>query len=212
MEFIPSNETLLMKHIEPDVKSFKITTLKGNIVINSLTIYSYVLSMLKNNNIDETYHLLYEIKTVLRYIWKTLSRNSKGPDVDYINNINKTTKIVTNLFITPVTKTINSKTKDTSVNNEFIYFMYSFVPCFNYYNIVNDTLWDNQLFVFKNIVQSKNIKIRYDIKEINKMKIKECKNNYGNDVEKIDIIMEDYRNTIERLKNDTIFKLVNYLN
>ena len=123
-----------------------------------------------------------------------------------------TTKIVTNLFITPVTKTINSKTKDTSVNNEFIYFMYSFVPCYNYYNIANDTLWDNQLFVFKNIVQSKNIKIRYDIKEINKMKIKECKNNYGNDEEKIDIIMEDYRNTIERLKNDTIFKLVNYLN
>lgn len=208
MNYIPDSELLQMNIIESNDKSKVSPRLRDKIIINNRKVYSFILQCLNNGNYEESYTLLTEIKNIIKCVWKTLCSESKYPNIVYLNDVNNTKlALVCNsnyLRIPDVTMTFDQRTRIIN-QNDFINILYSLIPVFDYdYSKIN---FDKYLFIFKNILLSININYRARLKDDKELQMKEA----STEQERQEIL-SDYEKQIINLKNETVFKTVNYLN
>ena len=212
MECIPAEKTLVMKLTQDNKKKVRSPPINDTFSINTDGVYNYVINSLSNKQYDEVYKILNQLKTIIRCVWKTMFTYSRYPDLKYINVVstfpqnNKPFYGNKVLTITPKTKELDSETLAILQRN--------LIPPFDYdIESFSSTLWDKYLLVFDNILLSENIQYRKESKIIRDHKLKELAENRDDTYEQqYNQIMREYTDKIEGLKQQYIFKIVNFLN
>jgi len=208
MNFIPDSELLKMSIIEDNNRSKSSPKLRRSVTLYTYANYSYILENLSKGNYDEAYTLLSEIKNIVKSVWRTLCSEPKQTNFDYLYDVANTKyNVLCNdkyITLSDISMTFTPTSKDIN-QLDFVQILYSLIPDFDYdYSKID---FDKYLFIFKNILLSININIRARLKEDKELKIREA----STDEEKKEIV-EEYEKRITNLKNETIFKTVNYLN
>lgn len=209
MEFIPDNELLLMEIIEPNDGSQSSQSIKLNITVKSFNIYSYVLNELRLKHYHVARILLDNFKQILRCVWGTKCSKSKQPDAKLLNEIAVIKKLdqvcnENSLLLQNITARYTAATRRIE-QNQMMTFMYALVPVFDYETDLMD--FDEYLYLFKNLLLSANIEKRAQLTA----RRNADKSNAATQDE-IDEIEADYQLVIKTLKDDGVFKIVNYLN
>lgn len=212
MECIPAEKTLVMKLTQDNKKKVRSPPINDTFCINTDGVYNYIIYSLTNKQYDEVYRILNQLKTIIRCVWKTMFTYSRYPDLAYLRNVSSFpqnqkpfygNKVLT---ITPKTKELDSEVLAIIQRN--------LIPPFDYdINSFSSTLWDKYLLVFDNILLSENIQYRKESKINRDRQLKELSENRDETYEQqYNKIMKDYCDKIESLKQQYIFKIVNYLN
>ena len=212
MEYIPAEKTMIMSLAQDNKKKVKSPPISHSFSINTDGVYNYIIESLNNKKYEEVYKFLNQLKIVIRCVWKTMYTYSEYPDLAYINKVSKFPQNHTSIYgnkvltVTPRTKELDSEVLAIIQRN--------LIPSFNYnINTFSDDLWDVYLLVFKNILLSENIQYRKEIKLNRDAKLKELSENRDDSYEEHHkSIMAEYTEKIDSLKQQYIFKIVNYLN
>ena len=212
MDCIPAEKTMVMKLTQDNKKKVKSPAISDTFSINTSGVYNYVINALNNKKYDEVYKILNQIKTIIRCVWKTLFTVSRYPDLPYLSKISKfkqehkpfyDNKVLT---ITPRTRELDSEVLTILERN--------LIPPFDYdIDSFHDELWDKYLLVFDNILLSESIQYRKELKINRDMKLKELAENKDETYDQqYNLIISEYDTNIDSLKQQYIFKIVNFLN
>ena len=212
MDCIPAEKTRIMNLTQDNTKKVRSPNITDTFTINTTGVYNHVINALTKGEYDEVYKILTQLKIIIRCVWRTLFTYAKYPDLKYLHSVSKCqqkhkpfygNKVLT---ITPRTKELDSEVLAILQRN--------LIPPFDY-DIENfsDNLWDKYLLVFDNILLSESIQYRKELKIIRDMKLKEIAENRDDTYEQqYAAIIAEYSHKIDTLKQDYIFKIVNYLN
>ena len=212
MECIPAEKTMIMKLTQDNKKKVRSPPINDTFAINTDGVYNYVINALGNKQYDEVYKILNQLKTIIRCVWKTMFTYSRYPDLKYINTVSKFQQKMKPFYgnkvltITPKTKELDSEVLAILQRN--------LIPPFDYdIQHFSSNLWDKYLLVFDNILLSESIQYRKELKINRDRKLKELSENRDETYDQqYSQIMSDYTNKIDSLKQQYIFKIVNYLN
>lgn len=219
---IPSEQTLKMKLDQENTKAVKSPPVHDKFSIHTDGVYNYVINELKNANYDKPYIILVELKKLIRCVWQTRFTKAEYPNISLLKQISAFNKNESPfcgnkvLFIYPTNK--NSH-KPAHLDDEALITMErNLIPYFEYdITKFTDSHWDQYLLIFDNILLSEIIQYRKeqlnirdnDIKALQETKNDITKEEYD---EQNKAIISDYTNKIDNIKNDYIFKSINYLN
>ncbi len=214
MDCIPEAKSLVMKLTQNNQQKVKSPKINHNISINTLNVYNYIYNSLLSKRYDEPYKILVQLKIIIRCVWRTFYTKSEYPDIKYlysISNYNKGERkqpsyICKTLNITPETRELDSYA--------LIILQRNLIPDFNY-NIdsFSSDLWDKYLLILDNILLSEAIEHRKQLKQERDKQLSSLpKDNREYYDEQYKIIMTNYSNDIENLKQKYIFKIINFLN
>jgi len=219
---IPSGQTLKMKLDQENTKAVKSPPVHDKFSIHTDGVYNYVINELKNANYDKPYIILVELKKLIRCVWQTRFTKAEYPNVSFLKQISAFNKNESPfcgnkvLFIYPTNK--NSH-KPANLDDEALITMErNLIPYFEYdITKFTDSHWDQYLLIFDNILLSEIIQYRKEQLNIRDNDIKalqETKNDISKEEydEQNKAIISDYTNKIDNIKNDYIFKSINYLN
>lgn len=216
MECIPSDKTLIMTLTQDNQKIVRSPAIRDTFSIHSNGVYNYVLKALNNQQFDEVYKILNQLKTIIRCVWKTMFTTSQYPDIGYLKKVSMTKQIYKPFYGNKVL-TITPKTRELD-SEVLVIIQRNLIPPFDY-KIDNFTssMWDKYLLIFDNILLSESIQYRKELKINRDVKLKELTEN-RDEISKQQyeqqhsLIIADYTEKIETLKQNYIFKIVNYLN
>ena len=224
MEFIPMEQSKIMELDQNNTKAVRSPPIREKFSIHSDGIYNYALNELKNNNIDKPYNFIVELKKLLRCVWQTKFTKAETPNISLLKQSSMFQKMITPfygnkiLFVYPNKKNKNSYEPNKLDDEALITIERNLIPSFEYnFSTYSDRQWDQFLLIYDNILLSEIIQRRKeqlnirekDIAELNNMKNEISKQSYD---EQLKDIMDNYTATINNIKNDYIFKAINYLN
>lgn len=224
---IPQEKRIPMALRSQNQQTMQYPELPYNITINNYILYNYVLRCLSNDNYHEAYTIIKEFKKMIRCIWRTYYDNNDLPDAEYLNNISTIDDY--DIFIQPnynlICKTYEARTKRIE-HDDLILFERSLLPSYPYdfENFKKDnTLWDEYLLIFDNILLSEIVELRKQLMTERDKKFAELSEEFsclkehpkGKKSEEyfkeMQRITDSYRDKIDTSK-EKIFSIVNYLN
>ena len=219
---IPSEHTLKMKLDQDNTKAVKSPPIHDKFSIHTDGVYNYIINELRNDNYDKSYIILVELKKLIRCVWQTRFTRAEYPNVKFLKQVSSFNKILSPfggnkvLFIYP---TDRFSSKPAKLDEEaLITIERNLIPSFDYnLSKFTDKHWDQYLLIFDNILLSEIIQYRKEqirIRDEDIKSLQETKNDISIDEynEQYQIILDDYTNKIDSIKNDYIFKAINYLN
>lgn len=212
VEYINDNQQLRMSLIDDGNKSVPSPKINNHITLNTLNLYKFIRKSIMNGNINESYKMEQQLKTILRCVWGIRWNKLEHPDYRYLNNIATFVK----LYANDITERINIPIKHIPIckhcthieQDDFTLLQYCLYPSV----IIKDkylstSLWDKYLFMLQNLILASNINKRKQLKITKTERLKTA----DNDDER-EQITKEYFEEVAKTNNENIFKLINHLN
>lgn len=221
---IPNNQTLKMKLDQDNTKAVRSPPIREKFAIFSDGVYNFVLNELKNGNIEKAYLFVVDLKKLIRCLWQTKFTRAETPNIPLLKRVSSFNVSVSPfygnkvLMIYPNRKLKFGYEANKLDEESLIIVERNLIPSFEYnYQAFSNDNWDQYLLIYDNILLSEiivyrkeQLKIRdEDINALNETKNDISKDEY--EQQKKDIL-DDYANKIDNIKNEYIFKVINYLN
>lgn len=222
---IPDNQTLKMKLDQDNTKAIRSPPIREKFAIFSNGVYNFALNELKNKNFKKVYLLMVEFKKLIRCVWQTKFTRAETPNISLLKQISSFNVSISPfygnkvLMIYPNKKLNNHCYEVNKIDEEsLIIIERNLIPSFEYnLRAFNDSNWDEYLLIYDNILLSEIIQYRKEQLKIRDEDIR-LLNETRDDIGKEEYeqqrkdILNDYSTKIDNIKNDYIFKAINYLN
>ena len=191
---IPEDQHLTPSYIKDNTKEYKSAIINKDIILNTLSLYDFIL-----RNPSMVLEVEEQLKTIMRSVWHTRYYEPQTINYGLLEQIIPRNNIGVNIPNITVKFTRNTKVLD----NGYFYLQYCLIPSVERSNIDFETY----LNIFQNILMAKNIILRYEFK-------KNFEDYYSDAIteEERKKLADEYNTKVLGLKNNMVFKVINYLN